>query len=481
MTHNYNDFDTYAAYIRVSTDDQVEFSPAAQRSAILDYAKKNRIIVPEEYIFVDEGISGRKAEKRPAFMRMITTAKQKPSPFKGILVHKFDRFARSREDSVVYKSLLRKECGVQVISITEHIEDDKFSVILEAMLEAMAEYYSLNLSDEVMKGMTEKAKRGEYQSGAPLGYYMENKQLHIDPKTSELVQMIYQDFLSGMSEFAIARKLNQLGYKTKRGNYFENRTVKYILQNPVYYGYVRWNVGKEKLRSIHPNDDCILEKGSHEPIISKEVWDRVQERMIRKYRPAKRAAESRRHWLSGILYCSDCGSALSATKSGFQCVGYSKNRCFVSHYISRTKVEAAVVYALDELIASDNIHYTVCSQSDAAEEIAALEKRLVILSGKERRIKDAYINEIDTLAEYKENKLQLSKERSEIEAAILTLQEKSEADTSEEMRSRVSSIRDLISNPDVPDAKKSEALGLITDKIIYDKKTETLDFMLVYR
>lgn len=140
-----------ACYIRVSTNDQLEFSPDAQLKAIKKYAKDNDIIIDDDYVFIDEGISGRKASKRPAFQQMIKIAKSKPKKFDVILVHKFDRFARSREDSVVYKSLLRKECDIKVISITESIEDDKFSVILEAMLEAMAEYYSLNLADEVKK------------------------------------------------------------------------------------------------------------------------------------------------------------------------------------------------------------------------------------------------------------------------------------------------------------------------------------------
>ena len=145
---------TAAAYIRVSTDDQVEFSPDAQLKAIKKYCKDNGILLDNAHIYIDQGISGRKADKRPAFQEMIKHAKKKE--FNVILVHKFDRFARSREDSVVYKSLLKRECNIKVISITESIEDDKFSVILEAMLEAMAEYYSLNLSDEVKKGMTEK-------------------------------------------------------------------------------------------------------------------------------------------------------------------------------------------------------------------------------------------------------------------------------------------------------------------------------------
>ena len=134
-----------AAYIRVSTDDQLEFSLDAQIKALKEYAKRNDMIILKEHIYADEGISGKRADKRPAFMKMIATSKKKPRPFEVILVHKFDRFARSREDSVVYKSMLKRESGIRVISITEQMEDDKFSVILEAMLEAMAEYYSLNL------------------------------------------------------------------------------------------------------------------------------------------------------------------------------------------------------------------------------------------------------------------------------------------------------------------------------------------------
>ena len=118
-----------AAYIRVSTEDQTEYSPDAQRKAIEKYAKENDMLLLQENIYIDEGISGRKAEKRQAFMQMISDAKQKNRAFDVILVHKFDRFARNKEDSVVYKAMLRKQCNVKVISITESIEDDKFNII----------------------------------------------------------------------------------------------------------------------------------------------------------------------------------------------------------------------------------------------------------------------------------------------------------------------------------------------------------------
>lgn len=144
-----------ACYIRVSTDDQLEYSPDSQLSLIKKYAKDNGYILPDDYIFIEsEGISGRKADKRPSFQRMIAKAKQKPTPFETLLLWKFSRFARNREDSIVYKSMLHKQ-GINVISISEPIGDDKMSVILEAMIEAMDEYYSLNLSEEVRRGMFE--------------------------------------------------------------------------------------------------------------------------------------------------------------------------------------------------------------------------------------------------------------------------------------------------------------------------------------
>lgn len=110
-----------ALYIRVSTEDQIELSPDSQKKLLLEYAKKNDFIINDEHIFMDEGISGRKAEKRPAFMQMVGLAKKKENkPFEKILVWKFSRFARNQEESIVYKNMLRKD-GVEVISISEPI------------------------------------------------------------------------------------------------------------------------------------------------------------------------------------------------------------------------------------------------------------------------------------------------------------------------------------------------------------------------
>ena len=162
---------TAAAYIRVSTEDQTEYSPDAQLRELREYASSHNMILDDRFVYADEGISGRKADKRPAFQEMIRTAKLKDHPFDVILVHKFDRFARSREDSVVYKSML-KRCGVDVISIKEPLAEGSYSGVMEAIYESFAEAYSINLGTEVKKGMTEKARRGEIQTAPPYGYML---------------------------------------------------------------------------------------------------------------------------------------------------------------------------------------------------------------------------------------------------------------------------------------------------------------------
>ena len=144
-----------AAYIRVSTEDQAEYSPDAQLVEIRKYAAAHGYIIPNEFVFLDEGISGKHTGKRQAFQQMIGLAKTKPKPFDAVLLWKFSRFARNREDSIVYKSMLRRQLGIEVISISEPLTDDKTSILMEAIIEAMDEYYSINLAEEVKRGMTE--------------------------------------------------------------------------------------------------------------------------------------------------------------------------------------------------------------------------------------------------------------------------------------------------------------------------------------
>ena len=149
-------------YVRVSTDKQEELSPDSQEKLLRDYAKNNNMILLE--VFFEIGVSGRKADKRPEFQRMISLAKSDDHPVDTILVWKFSRFARNQEESIVYKSLLKKQHNVDVVSISEPLIEGPFGSLIERIIEWMDEYYSIRLSGEVLRGMKEKALKEGYQS-----------------------------------------------------------------------------------------------------------------------------------------------------------------------------------------------------------------------------------------------------------------------------------------------------------------------------
>lgn len=463
-----------ACYIRVSTEDQKEFSPDAQLKAIKNYAKSNNIIIDDDYIFIDEGISGRHADKRPAFQEMIKQAKSKPKKFDVILVHKFDRFARSREDSVVYKSLLKKECGIRVVSITESIEDDKFSVILEAMLEAMAEYYSLNLADEVKKGMTEKANRGQYQATPPFGYKMENKQLQIVDEEAKAVKLIFDKYISGEMNFLqISRYINNLGYRTHRGNLFENRTIEYILNNPVYCGMSRWTP-TGKIKRNYNNPDSIIKDSEHEPIISKETFETAQKLLLknksinRKF--YKGTNSNNLHWLNGLVRCKLCGKTFVRNQKDFyQCNGYVKGQCVKSQLVKISKIEAAILEQIKKDFSSNiELNVKLNSYKKNDDELLLIYSQLEKMSEKESRIKEAYINGIDSIEEYKNNKKDLQEQKDILNIKLEELKKKSNKKSKDEtLKENLKNVYEVLSDESIDMKHKYEVSHMVIDSIYF--------------
>ena len=338
---------TAAAYIRVSTEDQIEFSPDSQRKRIQEYADRNRIRLLEQYIFIDEGISGRSADNRPAFLNMIRTAGQTPKPFDQILLWKFSRFARNRQDSIFYKSMLRREYGIDVISITEQLSDDPTSILIEALLEAMDEYYSINLAQEVRRGMNEKFSRGGIVCPPPFGYRTGNERYDPDPSTAPFIPMIFSDFLQGMSCRQIAEKLNQMAVSTVRGNAFEARSIRYILGNPVYLGMQR-----RRLSGPYPESPMSVVPALHPPLISEEVFRSAQEllRLTQKKHGSQFGGTASSFMLRGLVRCSLCGATLTRTQKGetLQCCRYTRGQCSQSHSISLSVINKAVLQKLSE-------------------------------------------------------------------------------------------------------------------------------------
>ena len=486
---NIFDHKTGAIYIRVSTDRQEELSPDAQRRLLLEYAKSNNIDVPSEYIFQDNGISGRQAKKRPAFQNMIALAKSKEHPIDTIIVWKFSRFARNQEESIVYKSLLKKN-DVDVVSISEPLVDGPFGSLIERIIEWMDEYYSIRLSGEVVRGMTENAMRGNYQSDAPIGYKSPGggKPPVIDPDTVQIPIMIKDLFLSGYTTLQIARHLNNLGYQTKRGNLWDARGVRYVLENPFYAGKSRWNY-TERGRRLKPTDEVIYADGNWEAIWDEDTVVAIQQRLAMNMRKVKsRDVSTAKHWLSGLLICSSCGSTMAyggaKDRRGFQCWKYSKGQCNESHYISTSQIESLVIGYLEQVALSDEISYSVipAAASDSESRIAELERQLQKLDAKEKRIKSAYQNGIDSLEEYKANKIALNDERRIIEDSIRELTPPSDtedkAQLDQKMRQNISDLLSAIKDDSIDYVKKGNRMRNVVDHIVFNRKETSLDVFL---
>lgn len=470
------------AYIRVSTDKQEELSPDAQKRLIIDYCKKNSYTITNENIFIENGISGKKADKRPEFKRMIALAKSKEHPFDVILVWKFSRFARNQEESIVYKSMLKK-ANVDVVSVSEPVIDGPFGSLIERIIEWMDEYYSIRLSGEVIRGMTEKALRGGYNAQPPLGY-RKNSDTGI-PEIYEpeavIVRNIFSYISQGLSLIDTARSINNMGFHTRRGGMFEQRTIRYIIENPFYYGYVRWNRQNPSEHTIKDKSEWIIAPGTHPVLINKESWDFANDQLIKISRPYKeRGTSGIKHWLSGIVKCSSCGSSLVSNSlwkghsTSFQCSGYNKCKCKVSHYIKTERLEAGIYEGFLKVLSSKNVTYEKVSEHSYEEKVdtAALLKNI---EDKERRIKQAYRDGIDTLEEYKDNKAILQKEREKVMEIISKQKPVQHNEDNEIMLSQIKNAYEIIKNEELDKLTRANAIRSVVSKAVYDNDKDTLD------
>lgn len=488
-----------AMYIRVSTHMQDELSPDAQKRLLYEYAKQNDIIIPEEYIFI-ESVSGKKVKKRPEFLHMISIAKQKPaSPFEIILVWKYSRFARNQEESIVYKSLLKKQCKVDVYSVSEPLVDGPFGSLIERIIEWMDEYYSIRLSGEVTRGMTEKAIRGSLLFNPPLGYKIieKGKPPVIVEEEAEIIRLIFDKYVNDhMGIFELARYLNLRGCKTSRNKSFERRSVEYILQNPFYCGILRWNRTSNETKEVKDESEWIVTEGTQPAIISKELFQAAQNRQKSEYTPkGKRPSSTYKHWLSGIMKCPACGRTMTAShikdkRYGynycyFTCYGYSKGKCMIKNSISSKKIEGEILKGLYATLQSEQLQFDIKQREisdNKKEERLFLQKQLEKLPAKESRIKEAYRNGIDTLEEYRENKEAIQKERETINKQLEALLPPKDniINIESKMRKRILSVYDILKSDDFDNVKKNEALRSIAEKIVYKKEENTLEFFFYY-
>jgi site-specific DNA recombinase len=348
-----------ALYARVSSEKQdVDLSISAQLRALREYAARNGHQAIRE--FVDEAETGR-TTARPAFREMISLARRTNKPFGQILVWKYSRFTRSREDSILYKAMLKK-AGSQVISINEPFDDTPTGRLLEAIIESLDEFYSDNLGEEVTRGMRESASRGFYLSSkAPYGYRKirvrdgnkERTKLEIESNEANVVADIFQGITDGKGLTEIVKELNAKSIPGPKGKGWGKTGVYAVLNNEIYTGVFVW--GKHSKRGNEP----VRSKDVCTPIIDLVTFLKVKtlmnERMPKMVNPRRVSSP---FLLSGIAFCGYCGKALIGkyAKSGefayYVCGTLDKkgSKSCPAKYLNKDKFESQVIKQIKERI-----------------------------------------------------------------------------------------------------------------------------------
>ena len=468
------------AYIRVSTDDQVELSPESQLEEIRKYAQREGILLLEDQIYIDAGISGKKAERRPEFMRMIATAKEKDCPFSVILLWKYSRFARNQEESIFYKSILRSKCGIDVVSVTDRKSVGPFGSLIERIIEWMDEFYSIRLSQEVKRSMKINAERGRLQATPSFGYRVKDGILVPDEDEAIYVRRIFDNFLAGKGIYAIARELNAMGVRTHRGNPFENRTVEYILRNPVYIGKLRWNPEGRTRRDFF-NENIIVADSEHEPLVSVETWEAAQQQLDEvkaRWGYKARPVGELKGWTSGIVRCAACGATLIFAKPHYyKCNNYARGRCRHSQHVRAEDLEGAIISRL-EIDANHpapvayNIIYTNAS---GGHELARLEATIKQLRTKRGRLQEAYLAGVLNLEDFSVAKTDIEHSITQAETELQELQAKSDTDVVEhQLQAAITTALKTLQSPTATLEEKNNAARSVIENCTFDKENSLL-------
>ena len=312
-------------YGRYSSNNQREESIDAQLRAIREYCEKEDIELVAEYY--DEAQTGTN-DGRDDFQEMVNAILKGYIEVDFVLVHKFNRFARNKYDSALYKKRLR-EIGVRVISVTQKIDDTPEGEMLEGFIEVIDEYYSANLALEVKKGLKENALKGKYTGGKiPYGLRVDDEGYFCpDEKTAPVVRRIFEMYADGVPKGHIVKMLNEEGYRNQYGRFFNVRTIFDMLQNEKYVGVYIYR---------HTQEEIIkLEGVIKNPIIDIDLWEKVTALRYKTNKPKFRERK-RYYYLTGRTVCGCCGytycgagakkTSATNTAAYYKCSGQTKAR-----------------------------------------------------------------------------------------------------------------------------------------------------------
>ena len=359
-------------YARYSSDNQREESIEGQIRECTAYAERNGITVVRHYI--DRALSA-KTDNRPDFQQMIRDSNKKL--FEIVLVWKFDRFARNRFDSANYKMILKKN-NVHLISVMEPIAEGSQGILVETLLEGMAEYYSAELSEKVIRGQTENALKGKCTGGTgTIGYKIDEEKFYrIDPLVAPFVLEAFQRYDNGEKIVEILNYLNEKGVRNILGGKLTCSSMNTMLKNRRYIGELSFR------DTVVP--DAIP------AIVPKDLFDRVQKRLEKNKRAPARGKADEEYLLTTKLFCGKCGalmfgesgtSATGRTYYYYKCATAKRRKGCNKKTVQKDWLESLVVQETMKLIQDDAmieriVQLVMDFQNQENTTIPLLEKQL---------------------------------------------------------------------------------------------------------
>ena len=308
-------------YARYSSDKQTEQSIEGQVRECEIFAKAKNLSIIGKY--VDRAMTG-KADKRPDFQRLVKDSAK--GLFDYVIVYQLDRFARNRFDSAHYKHLLKKN-GVKVLSAKENIADDPSGILMETVLEGMAEYYSAELAQKVKRGMYEGFLKGHTSGSGCYGYDLipvdpsnsnsKTKKFVVNKAESEIVRQVFDMYVGGKTLKEIRTWLQVNNIKNKQGKIYHLNTITRMITNPKYIGTLTF--GEQVRENAIP------------PIVDKEIFEQAQRRAVRNKKNVNSFKSKERYLLSMKTICGFCKKPIAADS------GTSKQGHMIRYYKCYTK------------------------------------------------------------------------------------------------------------------------------------------------
>ena len=420
-------------YTRVSTAMQIDgYSLDAQKARMKAYADFNDYQIVGEY--EDAGKSGKSIEGRASFCRMMEDIKSGKDGVAYVLVFKLSRFGRNAAD-VLSTLQVMQDFGVNLICVEDGIDSSKDAgKLMISVLSAVAEIERENIRVQTMEGRIQKAREGRWNGGfAPYGYRLVDGVLQINEDEAPAIRTIFEQYVNtdtganGLSKYLETHGFQKLARQNGTSPLFSATLIRAILKNPVYCGKIAF--GRRKLEKIHgtrneyhqvPQENYLLVDGLHEGIVSEELWNAAQVKLLaqsKRYEPVNRSKTEQAHLLSALVKCPVCGAGMYSNKctkrkkdgtpyksfSYYSCKHRKMQRgqkCDFNKQIQEEVLDNAVVEVIIKLVSNPKFAAMMQEKINSKVDTTAIEQEIAAAEKQLRQyysVKSKLMDEIDTL------------------------------------------------------------------------------------